>query len=396
MIELGVFLPVLSNGWIASTTAPRYRPTYAMNKAMAMLAEDLGFSFVLSPVKYRGMGGPTEFWDYGLESFEVMAALAEATDRIRLYGSVALPTIHPAITARRAATIDHISQGRFGINLVSGWQKAEYEQMGLWPGDEHYQRRYQYTREYVDVLKLLWSQRDVDYEGKFFRLRDCRILPHPERPLPLVCAGQSDVGMRFTAQHANYAFVIGDISGDAVFAANRKLRQYAEETGRDVGAYALYTLVLGETEAEAQAKSDHWMAHADREALAAMMGQAALDAAGGTAAALQAVAYFGITPIIASYEHCAVILDRIGAVPGTKGIMLIVPECLEGLRVFGERVLPLMHTAALAPSQARGLRSRTASVFGRRIGPTRAGNWLGHVVSASAACAVRGATGGIT
>ena len=54
MIELGVFLPVLSNGWIASTTAPRYRPTYAMNKEMTLLAEELGFSFVLSPVKYPG------------------------------------------------------------------------------------------------------------------------------------------------------------------------------------------------------------------------------------------------------------------------------------------------------------------------------------------------------
>jgi pyrimidine oxygenase len=284
-----------------------------------------------------------------LESFEVMAALAEATDRIQLYGSVALPTVHPAITARRAATIDHISRGRFGINLVSGWQKDEYEQMGLWPGDVHYQRRYQYAREYVDILKRLWSQRDVDYEGEFFQLRDCRILPHPGRPLPLVCAGQSDVGMRFTAQHANYAFVIGDISGDAVFAANRKLQEYAEETSRDVGAYVLYTLVLGETEAEARAKSDYWVAHADREALATMMGQAALDALGGTAAALQGVAYIGITPIIASYAQCATILDRIGAVPGTKGIMLIFPKCLEGLQVFGEQVLPRMRTAKLAP-----------------------------------------------
>ena len=207
MVELGVFLPVINNGWVVSTSAPQYHPTYAMNKAMTLLAEDLGFSFVLSPVKYRGFGGPTEQWDYVLESFEVMAALAEATDRIRLYGSVALPTVHPAITARRAATIDHISQGRFGINLVSGWQKEEYAQMGLWPGDVHYQRRYQYAQEYVDILKRLWSQRDVDYDGEFFQLRDCRILPHPERPLPLVCAGLSDVGMQFTAQHADHAFV---------------------------------------------------------------------------------------------------------------------------------------------------------------------------------------------
>src|SRR5205807_714212 len=105
MVELGVFLPVLNNGWIVSTAAPQYHPTYAMNKAMTLLAEDLGFSFVLSPTKYRGFGGPTEQWDYVLESFEVMTALAEATDRIRLYGSVALPTVHPAITARRGATI---------------------------------------------------------------------------------------------------------------------------------------------------------------------------------------------------------------------------------------------------------------------------------------------------
>jgi pyrimidine oxygenase len=320
-----------------------------MNKAMTLLAEDLGLSFVLSAVQYRGFGGPTEHWDYVLESFEVMTALAEATDRIQLYGSVALPTVHPAITARRAATIDHIAQGRFGINLVSGWQKEEYAQMGLWPGDVHYQRRYQYAREYVDILTLLWTQREVNYTGEFFQLHDCRILPHPERPLPLVCAGQSDMGMQFTAQHADYAFVVGDLSGDAVFAANRKLQQYAAETGRDVGAYVLYTLIPGETEAEARAKSDHWTAHADLEALATMMGQAALDVAGGTSALLQGIAYIGITPIIGSYTQCAAILDRIGTVPGTKGIMLIFPECLAGLEEFGEQVLPLMRTAKLAP-----------------------------------------------
>jgi hypothetical protein len=80
-----------------------------------------------------------------------------------------------------------------------------------------------------------------------------------------------------------------------------------------------------------------------------MMGQAALDAAGGTAAVLQDIAYIGITRIIASYAQCAAILDRIGTVPGTKGIMLIFPEYLTGLQVFGERVLPLMRTAKLAP-----------------------------------------------
>jgi hypothetical protein len=89
MTELGMFLPVGKNGYIVSAAAPQYHPSYAMLKVMTRLVEDLGFSFVLSPVKYRGWGGPTEFADYVLESFEVMAALAEATDRIRLYGYVA-------------------------------------------------------------------------------------------------------------------------------------------------------------------------------------------------------------------------------------------------------------------------------------------------------------------
>lgn len=99
MVDLGVFLPVCNNGYLVSTTAPQYAPSYAMNKAMTLLAEDLGFRFVLSPVKYRGFGGPTAQWEYVLESFELMAALAAVTDRIQLYGSVALPTMHPAMTA---------------------------------------------------------------------------------------------------------------------------------------------------------------------------------------------------------------------------------------------------------------------------------------------------------
>ena len=52
-------------------------------------------------------------------------------------------------------TIDSISHGRFGVNLVTGWQKAEYDQMGLWPGEQHYTDRYNYLAEYAQVLREL-------------------------------------------------------------------------------------------------------------------------------------------------------------------------------------------------------------------------------------------------
>ncbi len=73
-------------------------------------------------IKLRGFGGKTEFWDHNLESFTLMAGLAAVTSRIQIYATAATLTLPPAIVARMAATIDSISGGRFGVNLVTGWQ----------------------------------------------------------------------------------------------------------------------------------------------------------------------------------------------------------------------------------------------------------------------------------
>src|ERR1700733_3044259 len=143
-MDIGVFIPIGNNGWLISTTSPQYRPSFELNKRIVLSAERHGLDFALSMIKLRGFGGPSEFWDHNLESFTLMAGLAAVTSRIKLYASVAVLTIPPAIVARMAVPIDSISHGRFGVNLVTGWQKAEYDQMGLWPGEEHYTRRYDY------------------------------------------------------------------------------------------------------------------------------------------------------------------------------------------------------------------------------------------------------------
>lgn len=82
-------------------------------------------------VYLAGFGGESQFWDYNLESFTLMAALAAVTERIKLYAPSAVLTLPPALVARMATTIDDIAPGRFGINIVSGWAPAEYQQMGL-------------------------------------------------------------------------------------------------------------------------------------------------------------------------------------------------------------------------------------------------------------------------
>ena len=113
-------------------------PSFDLNREILQRAEHYGFEFALSMIKLRGFGGKSEFWDYNLESFTLMAGLAAVTSKIKLFASTAVLTLPPAMVARMASTIDSISHGRFGINIVSGWAKDEYEQMGLWPGDEYF------------------------------------------------------------------------------------------------------------------------------------------------------------------------------------------------------------------------------------------------------------------
>ena len=122
-MEIGVFIPIGNNGWLISENAPQYKPSFALNKEIVVGAERHGFDFALSMIKLRGFGGKTEFWDHNLESFTLMAGLAAVTSRIKLYATAPTLCLPPAITARMAATIDSISHGRFGINLVTGWQR---------------------------------------------------------------------------------------------------------------------------------------------------------------------------------------------------------------------------------------------------------------------------------
>lgn len=100
-------------------------PTFALNKAIVQAAESWNFDFALSMIKLRGFGGKTEHWDHNLESFTLMAGLAAVTTKIRLFASAAILTLAPAIAARMATTIDSIAPGRFGVNIVTGWQMAE-------------------------------------------------------------------------------------------------------------------------------------------------------------------------------------------------------------------------------------------------------------------------------
>ena len=351
-MDIGVFIPIGNNGWLISTTSPQYKPSFDLNREIVQKAERYGLDFALSMIKLRGFGGPSEFWDHNLESFTLMAGIAAVTQRIQLYASVALLTIPPPIVARMAVTIDSIAPGRFGVNIVSGWQKAEYEQMGLWPGAEHFGRRYEYSSEYVQVMQELWETGRSDLKGEYFTMSDCRLSPLPSAPIKVVCAGQSDRGMQFAAEHGDYSFVMGaGFNTPAAYApANARLLAAAAKTGRDVGAYVLFMVIADETDELALAKWNHYKAGVDVEALAWMADQGAADTtatASSTARHINmpdSAVNFNMGTLVGSYASVARMLDEAAAVPGTEGIMLTFDDFLVGLDQFGERIQPLMRS----------------------------------------------------
>ncbi|MGA7806815.1 pyrimidine utilization protein A [Bradyrhizobium sp.] len=353
-MDMGVFIPIGNNGWLISTASPQYRPSFDLNKEIVQRAEHYHFDFALSMIKLRGFGGKSEFWDYNLESFTLMAGLAAVTSKIKLFASTAVLTLPPAIVARMATTIDSISGGRFGINIVSGWAKGEYEQMGLWPGDDYFGYRYGYSTEYVQVMNELWAKGSSDFKGKHFQMSDCHMKPVPEHKIELVAAGQSPTGMAFAATYADYNFVLG--SGVNTPTAHTKLNEQlidaVAKTGRDVGAYVLFMVIADKTDEAAMAKWIKYKDGVDVDALAWMADQGSKDESAATSSTAKTInlpeqaVNFNMGTIVGSYATVAKLLDEAAKVPGTKGIMLTFDDFVEGIETFGKHIQPLMECRA--------------------------------------------------
>jgi len=369
MTKMGVFIPIGSRGWLISTTAPKTYPTFDLNKTIVQRAEHYGMDFALSMIKLRGFDGPSEYWQHNLEAFTLMAGIAAVTQRIKLYASIALLTLPPPLAARMASTIDSIAPGRFGVNIVTGWQPKEYQQMGLWPGEAHFAKRYEYASEYVTVMKELWETGVSNFKGEFFQMDDCKLSPRPSSHIEIVAAGASDRGMQFVGEFCDYNFIgAGRGINDTAHAGDnaKRLLEVTAPYGRKVGAYTLMMVIADRTDELAFAKWEHYKKGTDLEALAWARDQSGADknapansTAGGMArrtaemlAKPETAEPTAMLKLIGSYENVARMLDEIAVQPGIEGIMLTFDDFIIGIEQFGEYIQPLMKTRA--PGFKRG------------------------------------------
>ncbi|HEY0269554.1 MAG TPA: LLM class flavin-dependent oxidoreductase, partial [Sphingomonas sp.] len=274
----------------------------------------------------------------------LMAALAEATSRVRIWTTTHTLLQNPAVTAKMMATLDQISHGRAGLNVVTGSYKGEFSQMGAWPDDVGHDDRYALATEWVRAIKAMWTQDSVTMDGRYFHLDDCMSDPKPKTRPFLVCAGTSKAGMRFTSEEMDALFLSGgDIPELAV--ASRAAKEDAASIGRAIRTYSMMTILFGETDAAAEQEAADYRAGLDEGALHGMMrAYGFLDAEiGKENAFVQKARSTFMTPhVLGTPETVIRRLSEIFEQTSLDGLMLIFPDYLTGMPTFAEKVLPVL------------------------------------------------------
>ncbi len=338
--DFGVFLPVANGGWIISSTTPPLDGLWKQNLEAAVTAEQAGLDFVMSMGKWRGFGGETNHWGTSMESLMMMAGIAQATSRVKVWATVHTLLHNPAVTAKMITTLDHISGGRAGLNIVAGAYKQEFDQMGAWNPNLSHDGRYALAEEWTTIIKRLWSEPSVDFDGKFFQMKDCVSDPKPiSRPRPdLICAGMSERGFRFSVRESDACF-IGGRTPDERRDASRRAKAVAAEYGTSIKTYAMCTLIHAETDAKAEALVQKYAQGADMAAIIAMLQSWGVPPEKLSSAANQQGAFMTQTAV-GSPATCAEKIEEFLTYCELDGLMLIFPDYVEGLKMFGSEILP--------------------------------------------------------
>lgn len=266
--KLAVFGSNDDRGLVMTTADGPPAATWAECVEIARRADALGFEAIIPLARWKGYGGAHDPGARVFEAFTWAAGVAAITERLQVFATLHVPTVHPVLAAKMGATIDHISRGRFGLNIVAGWQPEEIAMFGA--AQREHDERYEVADEWAQVVDQLWTTPgEADFAGRFFDVPGGFLEPKPlQQPRPVVMsAGISPAGRRFAATHADLVFVaIADPSATADTVA--ELKRYArEEHGRDLQVFGRAHVTCAATEEEAQAAYRNVIVeHGDREA----------------------------------------------------------------------------------------------------------------------------------
>ena len=368
-LKLGLFGPNASYGASVTLAERSFEPSIEHSIKVCKKADEIGMEMLVPLARWKGLGGQTDFNGQQMEAFAWACAMAQHTDYAGVFATCHVPAMHPLYAAKIASTVDHASQGRFALNIVSGWYQPEIEMFGT-PQLEH-DERYVKTHEWTELFKLFCTEQGFEYDGDFYTVEKdaefadtmrgdtyvpggyMRPKPIQDPYPPLMNAGSSDAGRNFASKHVDLGFIpLFDLDSTAETVANYKDR--AEEHGRDREAIEVMSQGLccvGDTEAEAQEKYDCIVDNADLEATENLMDTIGVES--GTfdpdeLSGLQErfITGWGGYPVVGTPEQVA---DELIAIndTGVSGMLLNFLNYYEELEEFEEKVLPLLEAESV-------------------------------------------------
>jgi len=349
-LKIGIFGANCSSGRSATTVPERWSASWPDCLRLARMADAAGIDFMLPIGRWTGYGGHTDFHGSTLETVTWAVGLLGATRRITVFGTVHAPLFHPLIAAKEFVTADHVGEGRFGVNLVVGWNEGEFEMFGV--TQREHDARYEFAQEWIDVVKRAWSEHgSFDFEGQFLKLKDVRAHPRPfggTRPI-LMNAGSSPVGQAFALRNCD-AFFVATAGSRTSLEGNVKkvaeIKQAAQALGREIEVFTVGQVICRPTQKEAEDYYRHAIIEsADWGAIDGMLANKSI-----TPQTIPAEEYakkrqyfashaIGGYPFVGTPDRVADELESISRA-GMRGIAVSFVNYLEELPYFCDEVLP--------------------------------------------------------
>jgi FMNH2-dependent dimethyl sulfone monooxygenase len=350
-LKLGIFSPNCSGGMAVTKVPERWDASWENNLKLAQMADEAGIEFLLPIARWKGYGGETDFEGSTLETITWACGLLAKTKQITVFGTVHAPLVHPIFAAKQMVTVSHVSEGRFGLNIVCGWNQDEFEMFGI--AQREHDTRYDYGQEWWEVVQKIWQENTpFDYDGRFIKLKGVVGKPKPYKWRPvLMNAGSSGAGRSFGAKNCDFLFtVLIDLEKGKQDV--QSIKGIATGFGRNIDVFTTSYVVLRPTRKEAQEYHEYYTTKmGDYAAVDHLMELQGLHAQSFPPEAFKLfrqrfLGGHGVYPLIGDPDDVAAELAKISAA-GFIGTTITFVNYVDEFPYFRDEVLPRLERLGL-------------------------------------------------
>lgn len=260
-VRFAYWVPNVSGGLVISNIEQRTHWDLDYNIKLAQIAEQSGFDYALSQIRFTAGYGA----EYQHEPVSFSQALLHNTTKLKLIAALLPGPWNPAVAAKQIASISHYTGGRIAVNVVSGWFRGEFTAIGE-PWLDH-DERYRRSEEFIRALRGIWSEDNFTFRGDFYRFTNYNLKPKPLQPLPEIFQGGSSRAARDMASRVSDWYFTNGNTPDEIKKQIDDIRSKAKAHGRTVKIGVNAFGIARDTEAEARAVVAEIIAKANPEAV---------------------------------------------------------------------------------------------------------------------------------